>query len=367
MNSRKKFIESHGGSCNNWYWSWSFINKKEKFIIFGAWDTNLTRDGSTLIFSEEWEFRRERKQKGFEQSLEHIRLIEEEGYKLFTFPMIRANPDSPNEPAKILEFVPELTESWIFRKKESWYSIPRQSNKSTKKSRNPAWIRDELILALDLYFKEPAARGNSAHPDVIRLSRKLNSLQIHSGASNQTFRNPNGVAMKLSNFLQFDSTYRGKGLRRGNKLEREVWDQYSKKRGELSKIAGAILTNSEFLKDSAVWLSDIDEDAEASEGKVLSKIHKYRERDRKITKKKKESVLRRTGRLKCEACGFDFSEVYGDRGIGFAECHHRVPVSEISPDQKTKLQDLAIICANCHRMIHRSKPWLTIEELTELM
>lgn len=36
--SRKKFIESHGATCKNWNWSWSFINDAEKFIIFGAWD-----------------------------------------------------------------------------------------------------------------------------------------------------------------------------------------------------------------------------------------------------------------------------------------------------------------------------------------
>ena len=31
---------------------------------------------------------------------------------------------------------------------------------------NPKWTRDELILALDLYFKEPTARGSKTHPDV---------------------------------------------------------------------------------------------------------------------------------------------------------------------------------------------------------
>jgi hypothetical protein len=35
--TRKLFIESHGATCKNWNWSWSFINKSERLIIFGAW------------------------------------------------------------------------------------------------------------------------------------------------------------------------------------------------------------------------------------------------------------------------------------------------------------------------------------------
>jgi 5-methylcytosine-specific restriction enzyme A len=75
------------------------------------------------------------------------------------------------------------------------------------------WSRDELILALDLYFKEPAARGNSAHARVHDMSDLLNRLPIHGRDSRrELFRNANGVAMKLSNFLRFDPSYPGAGL-----------------------------------------------------------------------------------------------------------------------------------------------------------
>ncbi len=85
--SRKQFIESQGATCKNWTWSWSFINKSEKFIIFGAWD--IHNDGNTtLILGEDWATSRKGgKQPGYPQSREHIRLIEEEGYQLKTFPM----------------------------------------------------------------------------------------------------------------------------------------------------------------------------------------------------------------------------------------------------------------------------------------
>lgn len=68
--------------------------------------------------------------------------------------------------------------------------------------KNPKWARDELILALDLYFKEPHARGSKTHPEVIKLSEILNALPIHEGmAPGETFRNANGVGMKLSNLF----------------------------------------------------------------------------------------------------------------------------------------------------------------------
>src|SRR5690606_19764194 len=74
------------------------------------------------------------------------------------------------------------------------------------------------------------------------------------------------------------------------------------------------------------------------------------------------AVLRQGGTLACEACGFDFEKVYGDRGSGYIECHHVVPLHEAG-EGRTKLSDLALICANCHRMIHRRAPWPTPADL----
>ena len=84
-------------------------------------------------------------------------------------------------------------------------------------------------------------------------------------------------------------------------------------------------------------------------------------------KKKKKNVFESTGKLDCEVCGFDFKERYGELGEGFAECHHTMPVSKLKKQQKTKLSDLSILCANCHRMIHSKRPWLSIDELKEII
>ncbi|MGF7234005.1 MAG: HNH endonuclease [Frankia sp.] len=70
--------------------------------------------------------------------------------------------------------------------------------------------------------------------------------------------------------------------------------------------------------------------------------------------------------LRCEVCGFDFEKTYGSRGAGYIECHHIVPL-HTTGQRATKLDDLALICANCHRMIHRGTPWLSPDELRETL
>lgn len=71
--------------------------------------------------------------------------------------------------------------------------------------------------------------------------------------------------------------------------------------------------------------------------------------------------------LKCEVCGFDFEEVYGELGAGFIEVHHKKPISE--GEHKTDLnKDLVMLCSNCHRMIHRGKDrMITVEELKKII
>jgi hypothetical protein len=87
-NNRKSFIQSQGATCANWTWSWSFVNVEKQTVIFGAWDKN-TEGSRSLILSEAWATNRAgRKSPAYPQSREHIRLVEEQGYKLLTFPII---------------------------------------------------------------------------------------------------------------------------------------------------------------------------------------------------------------------------------------------------------------------------------------
>ena len=63
-------------------------------------------------------------------------------------------------------------------------------------------------------------------------------------------------------------------------------------------------------------------------------------------------------------CGFNFEDVYGDIGKEFIHVHHVKPLSEIGAKYEIDpIQDLCPICPNCHAMIHRENPSLTIDQL----
>jgi 5-methylcytosine-specific restriction protein A len=122
--SRREFIESYEATCDNWQWSWSFINEDEKFIIFGTFDINEIGN-LKRIFSKDWEIsNRGARQPGYSQSREHIRLIEEEGYQLKTFSMQYAPTDENDAeaPARIVGFIPELTDKVLIRDGNDWYA-----------------------------------------------------------------------------------------------------------------------------------------------------------------------------------------------------------------------------------------------------
>jgi 5-methylcytosine-specific restriction protein A len=111
--------------------------------------------------------------------------------------------------------------------------------------RNPPWVRDELILALDLYFRHRPDHISKTHPEVVALSEILNGLPLQPARPDaRRFRNPNGVYMKLCNFLRFDPEYQGKGLEAGGKAEELVWKDFAGDRERLRQVAAAILAGS---------------------------------------------------------------------------------------------------------------------------
>jgi hypothetical protein len=103
-------------------------------------------------------------------------------------------------------------------------------------------------------------------------------------------------------------------------------------------------------------------EAQAIEGDLRLVAHLRRERSRALVEAKKAAVIEATGRLQCEACGFDFREKYPTIGAGFAEIHHNRPLADMLGQTITRLQDLCVLCANCHRMIHRTRPMNSLRE-----
>jgi 5-methylcytosine-specific restriction protein A len=224
-----------------------------------------------------------------------------------------------------------------------------------------------LILALDVYIALNDAVPGPKRPEIVALSALLRAADIHPAAAKQTnFRSPASVVMKLMNFRSIDPNYDGKGLTAVSRGDREVWDDMGMDHQRLSKTAATIrdlLTSGKSLTVSAPepWL------IEAEEGALLTSQHLARERDSRLVRAKKDAAAQLYGRLACEVCGFCFASRYGEAGAGYIECHHRLPLSDLSASSKTKLADLALICANCHRMLHARRPWLTVEQLSAIL
>ena len=116
------------------------------------------------------------------------------------------------------------------------------------------------------------------------------------------------------------------------------------------------------LKRNEDNLPDLDQIQSGLEGAAVLVTHLRRERNRKLIEQKKQSILSKFGKLDCEVCNFNFCQKYGSRGIEYCEVHHRIPISTIMGTMTTTLDDLAIVCSNCHRMLH-VRPWLGVEEL----
>jgi 5-methylcytosine-specific restriction protein A len=81
------------------------------------------------------------------------------------------------------------------------------------------------------------------------------------------------------------------------------------------------------------------------------RIHKRLERNRSLALK----VKRHLG-FTCQACKMNFEEKYGSIGKGYIEAHHLIPIADlhgkrVALDPK---KDFAVLCSNCHRMIHKS-------------
>ena len=109
------------------------------------------------------------------------------------------------------------------------------------------------------------------------------------------------------------------------------------------------------------------DDLSFSEGRERLKKHIVRERNHQVITLAKQKSLEKNGTLCCEVCGFDFEKQYGTIGKNFIEGHHIKPISQMVPGEKTKVEDIVLLCSNCHSMIHRKKPWLTKSQLQELL
>lgn len=230
------------------------------------------------------------------------------------------------------------------------------------------WLYDELVLAADA-VQANKGYGIRANSDAAKqLSALLSPGILHPGVSlPDDFRTPNSIQRKSYDLVTGASGYTGVPTR-GGKLAGIVMAEFAADPEGMKAKAEAVRA---LLQSGAATApepgpdEDPDEEIAAHEGGIIEVLAKRRERDRGLRKKKLAAVEKAGGTLACEACGFDFGKMYGERGAGYIEVHHVNPLHVTGPT-KTSLDDLALVCANCHRMCHRGK-WMTPAQVADII
>lgn len=224
------------------------------------------------------------------------------------------------------------------------------------------WVRDEIILAADLW--NSAGRHLSmSDVQVVELSNLLRRAQFHAPAKRDTnFRSPGSVRRKMADVGTSDPKYTGRATK-GNSLDAGVREDFEIDPDAMHALA---LLIRRLIEEGLEPLGADDMDNfEADEGRLVTLLVRRRERDRRLRARKIDNVLVKGRELDCEVCNLNFEAKYGPRGRGYIEIHHVLPLS-VSGPTRTSLDDLALLCSNCHRMVHQT-PWITPRQLRQRM
>lgn len=150
-------------------------------------------------------------------------------------------------------------------------------------------------------------------------------------------------------------------------LSLEVFNEFEQKNeGEIWSIIINFLVN-DFKPVKQIFDDLIGEDNSngdfnsKTEGGLKVRVSKSIERNSRL----RQIALEIHG-YKCQVCDFDFELKYGEWGKKFAEVHHIVPISKFKDKKRitNPATDLAVLCSNCHSMVHRKKDiTLSLDEL----
>lgn len=247
-------------------------------------------------------------------------------------------------------------------------SLIRMAAHDAEDRRPPPWTWNELILACDVVVSNGWRSLRDSDPRIVELSELLRQLDTRpADERGMKFRNLNGVKHKLEDLITCHPAYSGARKKGGRLTERMVVAFLADPAG-MAREAARIRTAA---RRAPVPVPEIDLDFGdigelTTEGREAARQLLVRERNPRLRARKIRQAKQTFGAVRCEACEFDFEKIYGERGRDYIECHHRTALS-VSGETETTLADLALVCSNCHRMIHRKQPWLTVEELRQLV
>jgi 5-methylcytosine-specific restriction endonuclease McrA len=215
--------------------------------------------------------------------------------------------------------------------------------------------------------------GSSQFTDGVRIKKRYHSILNPSGSEYYVDRGTARKIKVLFNNMIFDAEYRYEGqknqkvelqsIRFKQDLKNEFRKVFLNAKGEFSIEFGVDLNHFIFTPINTDN-KNFDDQNEFEEGRATYRNHKIRERNPRVVEKAK-TLFRKEhhGRIYCEVCGFDFHLVYGALGEDYIEGHHVIPVAELKEGDVTRVEDIVMLCANCHRIMHRNRG-LTLDKLS---
>ena len=112
------------------------------------------------------------------------------------------------------------------------------------------------------------------------------------------------------------------------------------------------------------FIEFLEDETSYQEGQTVVRTMEQRRRSQQLVRRAKERHLAQNGRLLCEVCGFDFNHQYG---VDYIEAHHTDPIASSMEGRETTMNDLHMLCANCHRVAHLRTPPYTLAELKHML
>lgn len=223
--------------------------------------------------------------------------------------------------------------------------------------RSPAWTWDELLLICARVVDNDWRQLRVYQPASSELADLLRSLPLHVNEARDLakFRSPASVSRKSADLITSRPGYTGPATR-GGRLTRLVAAAFTSREAEMLQAARAIeagIGSGELTRIPEQPEEVAEDGTTAPEGRLLARWAISRERNPKLRARKIAATHRLGLPVQCEVCAFHFGQTYGGLGEDFIEVHHVLPL-HISGPRETKLDDLALLCSNCHRMCHRS-------------
>jgi len=369
--AKKKYVKGRGEETEFYILTAKYGNKKYKLTLIRK---------NTVIFEDSYNGLTKAKYAAFKWLLNHDPSI----FKMNIVTMVHYKEDRPNGDPWVKDTTIELHKNLEeFLAAERKLEQEEQTHNTTQ--------AEELLQ----YWKNNALQGEREIPLPEPVSRKREFLSYSEQKRNEvvyeylfsgnTHRwidehtleldpewSRGYQAMGILHHLGLKNAFKGlfKGLSVAEAVEliKQDCDEHPADRNLYTPIISFLsgINVNEHQDEDANGDVRADEGKEYPEGKIAFVLHKKRERNPKLIKEAKQLFISKYGRLFCEACNFDFKTVYGDRGDDFIEAHHKKMVSEMKEGEKTKIEDIAMLCSNCHRMIHR-KPLISLEELADIV